>query len=75
MKAFRNECKFIWSCNLIRKVLDKFLTWIFLVLEVQSDISIRKFDLLKHNRTQNILMYGHNLCCLQWLEKNRFGKK
>ena len=30
--------------------------------QLQSDISIAKFDIFKHNRTQNVLMYDHHLC-------------
>ena len=42
---------------------------IFLMLPEQSDISIGKSDIFKHNRTQNVLTYDHHLCCLQWLKK------
>ena len=33
-----------------------------------------KFDIFKHNSTQNVLTYDPHLCCLQWLAKTNLTK-
>ena len=43
--------------------------------EIQFDISIERFDIFKHNCTQNVLTYDHHLCHLQWLEKINLAQK
>ena len=37
----------------------------FWCCQVQFDIFIERFDILKHNCTQNVFTYDHHLCCLQ----------
>ena len=48
------------------KVSDLAYFW---CCQLQSDIFIGKFKIFKHNHTQNILTFEHQLCCLQRLEK------
>ena len=42
--------------------------------QLQSDIFIGKFDIFKHNRTQNDLSFEQQLCWIQSLEKINLAK-